>query len=77
MHNEFDWKIDYDAFILFVLNEKKKVSGICDNSFLKVRDVRTCESSLLNFSCESVEEISLIQSCRELNNISFEIRFID
>ena len=37
-------------------------------------DVRASESCLLNFSCGSFEEISPIESCRELNSISFEIR---
>ena len=41
--------------------------------FEKVGDVRAPESYLLNFCCESFEEISLIQSCRELNDVSFEI----
>ena len=35
--------------------------------------VRASESSLLNFSCGNFEEMSLIQSCRELNDVSFEI----
>ena len=32
MHNEFDCKIDCDAFIIFVPSEKKKVSSTHDNS---------------------------------------------
>ena len=41
--------------------------------FEKVGDVKASEFSLLNFSRGSFEEISLIQSCRELNDVSFEI----
>ena len=36
--------------------------------------IGTSECYLLNFSRGSFEEISLIQSCRELNDISFKIR---
>ena len=42
--------------------------------FEKVGDVRASECYLLNFSLGSLEEMSLIQACRELNNVSFEIR---
>ena len=42
---------------------------------MKTGDVRASEFSLLNFSRGSFEEISLIQYCRELNDVSFEIRF--
>ena len=42
--------------------------------FEKVGDVRTSESCLLNFSRRNFEETSIIQSCRQLNDISFEIR---
>ena len=41
--------------------------------FEKVVDVRALESHLLNFSPGCVKDISLIQSCRELNDVSFEI----
>ena len=42
--------------------------------FEKVGDVRTSESYLLNISFGSYEEISLIYSCRELNDVSVEIK---
>ena len=42
--------------------------------FEKVGYVGTSESHLLNFSAEIFEEISLVQSCRELNDIPFELR---
>ena len=41
---------------------------------LKVQDVRASESYLVNFSGGSFDEISIKQSCSELNDISFEIR---
>ena len=38
-------------------------------------DVRALESYLLNFSAGNFEEIFLIESCKEMNDVSFEIRF--
>ena len=45
--------------------------------FEKVGDVRESEAYLFNSSRGSFEEICLFQSCRELNDISFEIRLKD
>ena len=50
--------------------DKVKTKFLC----LKFGDVRASESSLVNFSPRGFEEVSLIQSCRELNGVSFEIR---
>ena len=74
MHNEFDRKIDCDAFIIFVLSAKEKVSGIHESNLWKLLHVRASESHLLHFSRGIFEEISLILSCTELNDVSFEIR---
>ena len=41
----------------------------------KVVNIRASKFYLLNFSDRSFEVVSLIQSCRELNDVSFEIRF--
>ena len=41
--------------------------------FERVGDVRTL--GMFNFFRRNFEEISLIQSCRELNDVCFEIRF--
>ena len=41
---------------------------------LMFEKVGASESSLLKFSRESFDEISLIQSCEKLNDIFFEIR---
>ena len=42
--------------------------------FKKVEGIRTLECYLFNFTPGSFEEISVLQSCRGLNDVSSEIK---
>ena len=63
-----------NGYWITLLFESVPMDKMKENDFcLKVRDVRTSESFLLNLSHGNFE-ISLVQFCRELNDVPFETR---
>ena len=74
MHNEFDCKIDGVMHLFYLYWVRKRKFVVLTITVLKIGNVRASKSYLLNSSRGSFEEMSLTQSCRELNDVSFEIR---
>ena len=73
MHNYFDYKICCDA-LLYLYRVRERKFLVLAITALKGGDVGASESYLLHFSPGSFEDICLIESCRELDDVSFEIR---